>query len=138
MKKLLLGLMFVGQLMADETHGWALVYTQKVVDPTRSYAMYCPQDPGCNTVYRDKEVTEWYPTRELAVKRMNGVFTRDSETVWINGTGGSFAPWVIKPEDFVGLFRAERSEIKQKQTGMHKESVTRQDEVDVPTMEWQP
>lgn len=139
MKKMMLisFLLSVGQLSADENHGWALVYTHRVVDTTHMYAMYCPDNPGCNTAYKDEEVTEWFPTRELAIKRMNRASFEIIGVVGTTDISDFYPSWIIKPSNLVGLFRAQRDDVKQKKVGMHKELIQRQDEVEMPTMEWQ-
>lgn len=138
----LLLVMFVGQVAADETHGWAVVYLNTEVNPYMSYAMVCTDfNPNCNTVYQDVERTIWFPTRALAFDFINGFYVQGP-------LGGPLAkfyansnePVLPKPMDdkkIVGVYRCERIVLNLKKIGTHHEQVSEVRDKEVDTMQWQ-
>jgi len=139
-KLLILGMvLFAGQLAADETHGWAVVYEQKVVNPTVETLMICTDNrPDCNTVYMNQETTRWFPTKELALDFLNGFTFMGSPVskTYLN-SGETVPPNPMDKANVIGLYRCERVTLSLNQTGTHKATVKHEVTEDVPTMEWQ-
>jgi hypothetical protein len=59
---------------------YVLEYLSRETDPTRSYAMYCPGNPDCNTVYVDVQHLKPFMSKEEALAWLNdgfvGIFVR--------------------------------------------------------------
>lgn len=128
---------------ATETHGWAVVYLTKQVDPTRSYVMICgPTNPDCNTVYKDVETTKWFATRDDAVDFINGFWVEagvaSGPLAKHDLTGNPVNPRPMDKERIVGIYECRQLNLTLHQVGTHRESVTESHEKEVPTMEWRP
>ena len=129
-------------LTADETHGWAVVYKVKEVDPTMSYLMICgPDNPGCNTVYRDVEKTRWFATREQVFDLLNGFWDEWSgapiEKTYINSKD-PVPPRPMAAERIIGIFECKRIPIHLQKIGTHKVTVEEPKEIEQDLREWQP
>ena|SRR6266850_5021897 len=133
--------LFAAEKTADESHGWAVVYRETVVDPTRSYAMYCPTNPECNTVYKDVEKTVWFHTRDEAFGFLNGYYDAwlgmAVERVYLN-SNEPVPPRPMKEDRIVGIFECKRLAIHLAKIGTHKISVQEPKEVDADIQEWKP
>lgn len=84
-------------------------------------------------------VTEWYPTKQMALDRVNGKFTVfGSSNYVINGSNGTeeVVEWIIPSNKLIGIFKAERLDLEQVKVGTHQVPVQKTDYVEMPTMEW--
>jgi hypothetical protein len=131
-----------GSLVADESHGWAVVYLRQEVDPTRSYLMYCPDRPECNTVYQNVEMTKWFSTRDAALDFVNGYWVDAGPSSGplskTDFSGNSVPPTPMIKDRIIGIFECKRLSISLHKVGKHRESVQETVEKEVDTLEWRP
>jgi hypothetical protein len=125
----------------EDGHGWALVYTRSVVNPDVRLAVVCYSSiPDCGVAYKDEEVTEWFPTQEMALEVLNGrTIVYGSVSSF---TGISSFPqaqlYPVKPENFVGLYECKRVNLRHVKVGTQKVTVQEPKEVEQDVMEWKP
>lgn len=129
-------------VIADETHGWAVVYKVKEADPTRSYLMMCsPDNVGCNTVYRDVERTRWFATREQAFDVLNGFWDEWSAVpigkTYLNSKE-PVPPRPMSADRIIGIFECKRISIHLQKIGTRKVMVDEPKEVERDIQEWKP
>lgn len=138
----------------DDGYGWAVVYKGQQCRKTpytgvMSLQNYVPtitsqsssQGWGtfaatpCSYGTEEATITEWFPTKDLALQRVNGKFFVDNGTAF--SCAGGISCWdPLDAGTLIGIFKTERLELKQVQVSTHQVPVQRTDYVDVPTMEW--
>lgn len=129
---LLIALMSVTAPRADEVHRFVIVYKAREVDPSRSYSMFCPNNPDCNTVYVDVERTLMFSSKEQSIEYMN-----QEPQVWNAWTTIPREEHVdITPENLIGLYELKDVQLTQYQTGTKTQKKTYEVNENVPVMKW--